>query len=104
MSRLEDVEENSPYSPFLKRPGMTELPPDVKFHHLFGFKGKSNLAGALSDEAVLLSSMLDYKMQESATKVYGFDDDHIDILERPEVIERINQLLNLVPDSRSKGN
>ncbi|MBL0713721.1 MAG: alpha/beta hydrolase [Desulfosarcina sp.] len=83
----------APESPFLKKLHETALPPEVEFDLLFGYRGKANRNGELSDGKVLLSSVLNYDMQEAAVQIYGFDEDHTSILNSPAVAQRTNQLL-----------
>lgn len=80
-------------SPFLKSIHRTALPPEVEFDLFFGYRGDANRNGELGDGTVLLSSMLDADMQKAATRIYGFDADHRNILTNQDVVQQLNQVL-----------
>jgi pimeloyl-ACP methyl ester carboxylesterase len=80
-------------SPFLKSIHRTALPPEVEYDLFFGYRGDANRNGELGDGTVLLSSMLDADMQKAATRIYGFDADHRNILTSQEVVQQLNQIL-----------
>jgi len=82
-----------PESPFLKNLSETSLPEGVEFYLLFSFKGVATENGEISDGTVFLSSMLDSKMQQAASKIYGFAVNHCSMLSCPAVIDQINKIL-----------
>lgn len=81
-------------SPFLKKLYETAMPSSVEFYLLFGYRGEAKKNGELSDGTVMLSSVLDHRISETAAKIYGFDEDHISILTSSAVMQRLNQLLD----------
>ena len=79
--------------PILQKLHETELPAGVTFDLLFGYRGAAAGNGELTDGTVRLSSVLDARMQSAAAAIYGFDEDHISLLESPAVLQKINELL-----------
>ncbi len=69
------------------------LPKDTHFYLLFGYDGDRNPIRPNNDGFITLSSALDLRAQAEAVKVYGFDEDHEDILESEDVSKRLNQIL-----------
>ena len=46
-----------------------------------------------NDGSVELASELDYRAQEEAQEIIGFDEDHVSILSSPIFIDHYNQVL-----------
>jgi pimeloyl-ACP methyl ester carboxylesterase len=69
------------------------FPKDLAYHLLFGFRmsGSSSVA---DDGRVTLASQLQPLVQEQAITQRGYDYSHTDILHAPEVVERVNLLLD----------
>ena len=70
------------------------LPTSVRHHLLFGFKHRGMMAGECSDSTVTLASQLYPGAQEDASRLYGFDETHMSILDSPETSRLINRLLD----------
>ena len=68
------------------------LPKGVQHHLLFGFKHRGT--GECSDETVTLASQLYSGAQADASRLYGFDETHMSILDSPETSRLVNRLLN----------
>lgn len=68
------------------------LPKGTKYHLLFGFRMAKSAALA-NDGTVSLASQLRPVVQEQAITQRGYDYGHTDILHAPEVVERVNLLL-----------
>jgi hypothetical protein len=60
----------------------------MRYFLFFGHKGSGNLFRQNNDSTVTLESMLDPRAQADALKVMGFNEDHISILNSPEVISK----------------
>jgi hypothetical protein len=88
----------SPASPYLRSlfydddGGARELPDEAVFHLLLGFRMKGSSATA-NDGTVSVASQARLEAQQQAASVRAFDAGHLEILSRPEVIARVNQLL-----------
>ena len=68
------------------------LPTGVQHHLLFGFKHRGS--GECSDETVTLASQLYSGAQADATRLYGFDETHMSILDSIDTSLLVNRLLN----------
>jgi pimeloyl-ACP methyl ester carboxylesterase len=68
------------------------LPTGVQHHLLFGFKHRGG--GECSDGTVTLASQLYSGAQADATRLYGFDETHMSILDSGEASRLVNTLLN----------
>jgi hypothetical protein len=79
---------------FYREDGSTarSLPKGTKYHLLFGFRMAKSAALA-NDGTVSLASQLRPVVQEQAITQRGYDYGHTDILHAPEVVERVNLLL-----------
>ena len=69
------------------------LPDTTPFYLFFGYGGRSSLQSANNDGAVTLRSQLDYRAQENAARLEGFDEGHVAILSSPEMIRALNKVL-----------
>jgi pimeloyl-ACP methyl ester carboxylesterase len=69
------------------------LPDEVAFHLLLGFRMKSRSKIA-NDGTVSVASQARLEAQEQAASVRAFDAGHAEILSNPEVIARVNRLLD----------
>lgn len=87
----------SPDSEFLQYIFKNSLPRDVKFHLLFGVRGKcSTLINMLmnnNDGTVEIASEIDYRAQADAIGFYGFDEGHASILTSNQVIDLLLAVL-----------
>ena len=70
------------------------LPDGVQHHLLFGFKHRGNGIGESSDGTVTLASQLYSGAQEDASRLYGFDETHMSILDSMETSRLVNRLLD----------
>jgi pimeloyl-ACP methyl ester carboxylesterase len=88
-----------PGSPFQTKTLEEQLPEYLDYYLLFSYRGgHSRTAGGASDGAVALASQLDYRAQKQAIKVYGFDEDHVSILDSAEVSTELNRILSRAVD------
>lgn len=84
----------APGSPFLQALHEIRLPERVRYYLLFSHRGGSAmLLDENNDGTLPLTSMLNPGMQESAVKVFGFNESHTSILSSPEAAERLNRIL-----------
>jgi pimeloyl-ACP methyl ester carboxylesterase len=82
-----------PDSEFLATIFAEPLPPQMSSYLLFGHKGGRNPFTEADDGSVAVSSMLDIRAQTEATKVYGFDEDHVSILSSELMMEKLEEIL-----------
>ncbi len=68
------------------------MPPETEKHLLFSYR-RPDMASRDTDGVATLASMLVPQAQSEAASVRGFNDTHVGILENPEAIELINELL-----------
>ncbi len=85
-----DMAAGSPYLRSLRPP----LPSSIPHHVFFSFIGGSG-SGGPTDGTVSMRSMLAPGVQESASLVRGFPEDHMSILKSPTMIEALNASLGL---------
>ena len=87
----------APGSEFLERLYQQQFPATVPFHLFFGYHNDSTVrARECSDSTIMLRSQLDHRAQDSAVRVYGFDDTHVGILEDKAVIKKFTMILESV--------
>ncbi len=77
-----------------------ELPGDIAYYLLFGFRGGSNLWRPNNDGTVTLASVLRSPAQAEAKQVYGFDEDHVGILSSPRVQSQFETILDSAGEGR----
>lgn len=83
----------APDGAFLEQLMQPALPDSVPFYLLFSYQGGGLLPGANSDGTITLKSQLHPEAQQQATRVIGFDEDHVSILRAADSIALVNQLL-----------
>ncbi|MBT8045085.1 MAG: hypothetical protein KJO79_09055, partial [Verrucomicrobiae bacterium] len=67
----------------------------VQHHILFGFRGKGSYSLPKSnDGTVSVASQLKPEAQLDAAKIYGFDEDHVSILENRAVIKLVDHIIS----------
>ena len=81
-------------SDFIKDIYKTTLPRDFEHYLLFGFKGKSLTAGGNSDGVISLKSQLRLIVQDNASIVKGYNENHTSILKNQDVSGFINKILD----------
>jgi pimeloyl-ACP methyl ester carboxylesterase len=91
----------APGSAFLDQLYQRPFPANVPFHLFFGFHNDSTLKGECSDSTIVLRSQLDHRAQDSAVRVYGFDDTHTGILEDVAVMNKFNGILESVASQKA---
>ncbi|MEN6622883.1 MAG: alpha/beta hydrolase, partial [Smithella sp.] len=84
----------TPDSEFIKKMFATKIPSTTKNYLFFGHKGNRNPLRGNNDSTVTLESMLDPRAQKEALKVFAFNEDHVSILNSPDVFDQYNQILN----------
>jgi pimeloyl-ACP methyl ester carboxylesterase len=67
------------------------LPPRVRYHMMFGYGGSG---GKCNDGTVSCASQAFWVNQQQALSVRALDYQHVPILHSPEVVERVNRLLD----------
>jgi hypothetical protein len=70
-----------------------KLPATIPHYLLFSYSGRSDRMERNNDGAVTLESQLDYRVQRQAREIYGFDEDHVKVLESDDVIDIFNDIL-----------
>jgi pimeloyl-ACP methyl ester carboxylesterase len=92
-----------PSSPFLTELYRRPLPPEIPHHLFFSYSGRSRLMAQNNDGAVTLESQLDYRVQEKAQRLRGFNENHVTILSSEEMVAVFNQILHDRAASLPKG-
>jgi hypothetical protein len=82
-----------PESEFIQKIFQNRFPDHLKFHLLFSYRGDCQLLLKNNDGTVELSSELDYRAQNDAARVYGFDEDHGSIIFSQTFIDYYNRIL-----------
>lgn len=77
-----------PDSDFQRSLFTRQLPPDIRYFLLFGYRGKGG------DGVVSLASQLRPEAQKEAERVYGYDESHVSILASKEVLATYRELLS----------
>ena len=70
------------------------LPAGVQHHLLFSYKDRGTLSGECTDSTVTVASQLYSGAQEDASRLYGFEETHMGILESFETSRLVNRLLD----------
>jgi pimeloyl-ACP methyl ester carboxylesterase len=86
-------EDMAPGSEYLRSLFAQPLPRDTPHYLLFTFNRKAASFGPSDDQGVTVASQLAIPAQESAERVYGFDDSHTGALRNAEVSALVNALL-----------
>jgi pimeloyl-ACP methyl ester carboxylesterase len=86
-------EDVAPGSDFLETLFKQPLASETHHHLLFGFRGNSMFAGGNSDGVISIASQLRWEAQNGADRIYGFDEDHMSILQSSKAIKLINEVL-----------
>ncbi len=81
-----------PDSDFIRRVFSKKLPETMRYYLFFGHKGGGSLFRGNNDNTVTLESMLDPRAQADARKVLGFNEDHISILNSPDVFRQYEDI------------
>jgi len=82
-----------PDSTFLAHLYSRPLPPEVPHYLLFSYSGRSGMMDENNDGAVTLESQLDYRAQRMAQELYGFDENHVEVLYSEDVVAVFNTIL-----------
>lgn len=101
----------TPDSEFIRKMFATRIPPTTKTYLFFGHKGNRNPLRGNNDSAVTLESMLDPRAQKEALKVFAFNEDHVSILNSPDVFAQYSLILDeadkgddVLAGAKKKGN
>lgn len=86
-----DMVPGSPYaSSLFEQP----LPEKLPYFLLFSYQGKGSLiSSANNDGTVTLKSQLLPKAQDAATRVIGYDEGHVSILQNKQVVNKLNRIM-----------
>ena len=93
-----------PNSDFIKSLYAVKLPETTRFYMFYGYKGSSMPFQSNDDGTIDLSSLLDYRSQSEAKKVFAFNENHVSILSSLEAIQQYNSLLNAFEDQQNEIN
>jgi pimeloyl-ACP methyl ester carboxylesterase len=83
-----------PDSDFIRSVFQMDFPEECTYYLTFSFKGNCSLFLYNNDGTVELSSELDYRAQNDADMIFGFDEDHGSILISPEFLDYFRQILD----------
>ena len=72
----------------------TDLPDELVYHLIFGFRHDNIFGAESSDGVIKLTSQLRHDAQLGAETVRGFDEGHVSILENKIVIEKVYTAIN----------
>jgi len=70
-----------------------KLPELVRHYLLFGYQGKPNSLDHNTDGVVTLKSMLDNRAQQEAIRVYGFNENHVSILNSQDTFTFFREII-----------
>lgn len=82
-----------PGSTFLMNMYDRSLPAAIPHYLFFSYSGRSGLMDENNDGAVTLESQLDYRAQRQAHELYGFAEDHVEVLFSDDVVAIFNGVL-----------
>lgn len=83
----------APSSEYLTTLFHTELPRNLPYHLLFGYRSDGGLGGS-SDGVIRLTSQLRLDAQQAAWTTLGVDAGHVDILDHNETLQKVYAILN----------
>jgi pimeloyl-ACP methyl ester carboxylesterase len=83
----------APHSEFIRLSFSRKMPPEVRDYLFFGHRGSRNPLRPNNDSTVTLESVLDPRAQAEAVKVFGFNEDHVGILNSPAVMAQYRAVL-----------
>jgi len=92
-----------PESPFITQLYRRPLPEKVPHYLLFSYSGRSGIMDENNDGAVTLESQLDYRVQRQARKLYGFDEDHVQVLFSEDLVAIFNDILRARAEALERG-
>jgi len=87
----DDMRSNSSFIKSLKTNRVFDT---IEYNLLFGYKGDDTMFSRDNDGVISLQSQLSQYAQDGAEKVYGFNENHISILQSKDVAKRINDILD----------
>ncbi|NPU83227.1 MAG: alpha/beta fold hydrolase [Syntrophaceae bacterium] len=82
-----------PNSEFIRLSFSRKMPPTIPDYLFFGHRGSRNPLRPNNDNTVTLESMLDPRAQSEAIKVFGFNEDHVGILNSAAVMAQYKAIL-----------
>ncbi len=89
-------------SDFIKYLSGRRLPKSLPFYLYFTYSGRSVLkGGGCSDGSVALQAQLEPSVQKAATRIFGFNETHIGVLNSTDARESFLRLLDMVEPPRS---
>ena len=85
---IESWRDLDPSSDYIKKVHNWQVPDSIDYHLVFSYLPEQE-----GDGTVPLSSQLSLSLQEEATKIYGFESQHAQILKENDFIIRFNKIL-----------
>lgn len=85
-----DVE---PQSDFIKSIYAVRLPERIKFYLMFGVRGEHSRMMENNDGTIEIASELDYRAQEEAVRIFGYNEDHVSVLTSKRVLAQFQRLM-----------
>lgn len=86
-----------PASAFLNRLREKDLPTTLPHHLLFSYRGGGFPSSIANDGTVTVASQLEPTVQSKATRIYGFDTGHTEILADGAATRLLSQILKATP-------
>jgi pimeloyl-ACP methyl ester carboxylesterase len=86
-------------SPFIEKIHASRIPKHIDFRLFFAYDGGSVInIGEQDDGTISISSQLETGAQEDATKIYGFEEDHVSILSSERAVGKYLDILSSLVD------
>jgi pimeloyl-ACP methyl ester carboxylesterase len=87
-------------SAFIENIHKRRIPQHIDFRLFFAYGGGGVINfGEQDDGTISLSSQLEFRAQEDATKIYGFEEDHVSILSSEKAVGKYLDVLSSLVDS-----
>jgi pimeloyl-ACP methyl ester carboxylesterase len=82
-----------PESDFFRKIYSRKLPSSLHHYLFFGYRGDCSLFLGNNDGTVEIESQLDWRAQKEAKRIFGYNEDHLSILEAEAVLLQMQALL-----------
>lgn len=92
-----------PEGEFMKSLYSAKMPETICFYLFFGHRGSRNPFRSNNDETIALSSLLDWRSQSEAKRIYAFNEDHASITFSKEVLAQYNTIINTFDEKHDES-
>ena len=83
-----------PEGEFMKSIYSAKMSETISFYLFFGHRGSRNPFRSNNDETISLSSLLDWRSQSEAKRVFAFNEDHASIAFSKNILAQYNTIIN----------